>query len=421
MDWNSADSVATYLESLPKFKSTGVESANFDLSRFRSFCNDMGNPQEDFAAIHVGGTNGKGSVCRILSHILQEAGYSVGLYTSPHIRAFSERFQINNEQISDDALVLFFEQYASLIEKYELSYFEISTAIAFWWFQKAKVDIAIIEVGLGGRLDATNIINPILSVITSIALDHTDILGDTIEEIAREKAGIINTETPVVIGDLDEKAKSVIREIASTKNSTVAGINDLQCSYSSWGGYVLEAGGHSLKLTSGLDAPVQRKNIATAWRCLQQIKDFFPTTVDNFAKGIAKTKSTEGRFEKLVPNKKWYFDGAHNLEAVQALKESVAAVGTVSQAVLVLSIMKDKLTAEIAKELSEFKNIFYYELKVERAATFNDINELLPSAHSFPSSRVQKLLSDKLESELVIFAGSFYFYSTVRDWVNNVD
>ncbi|MGK7389609.1 MAG: bifunctional folylpolyglutamate synthase/dihydrofolate synthase, partial [Candidatus Cyclobacteriaceae bacterium M2_1C_046] len=194
MPFNSIESVNSYLESIPKFQTSGKSAANFDLDHFKKFCNELGNPESKYPTIHVAGTNGKGSTCQILASIYQRAGYRVGMYTSPHLLNFSERFKINGIEISDAKLVEFFNAFESQLKKNGLSYFEISTAIAFWYFASQQVDLAIIEVGLGGRLDATNIIKPEVSVITNISLDHTDILGDSVNEIAREKAGIIKPE-----------------------------------------------------------------------------------------------------------------------------------------------------------------------------------------------------------------------------------
>lgn len=191
MTIESIDDVYKYLEAIPPFKERGEEAADFTLDRFRDYCKEAGNPQDQFPSVHVAGSNGKGSTCQIISSIYDEADYKVGVFTSPHLLVYNERFTINGKQISDEDLVDFFSSHRTLIERFHLTYFEVCTALAFWWFAKREVDIAIIEVGLGGRLDATNIIHPLASVITTITYDHMNILGDTIAEIATEKAGII--------------------------------------------------------------------------------------------------------------------------------------------------------------------------------------------------------------------------------------
>ncbi len=419
MSFTSPKSVQEYLESIPKFQSRGSSAANFDLSRFRNFCDAIGNPQEGFDTIHVGGTNGKGSTCNILASVLQEAGYKVGVYTSPHIISFNERFRINDSMIPDDELLRFFNTNVDAIEAYKLTYFEISTAIAFWWFAHSEVDIACIEVGLGGRLDATNIIDPEVSVITSISLDHTDILGDSIVEITQEKAGIIKAGCPVVIGDLPAEAKNEIVKIAEQKECPLYTIDNLESEYVKPGQYRVTVDSRIIDISSNLTAPIQAKNIAIVWQICSVIPNKYTIAEEDFISGLRRVNTGPGRFELLIGGEQWYFDGGHNLEAVKALKESVRTVGEIDSATLVLSLMKDKIREEVMAEFLEFKNIYYYPLNLERAATFDDIKQWLPKANPFPASDEdrKKIMQDDFDSELVIFSGSFYFYETVRDWV----
>ncbi|MGK7368748.1 MAG: bifunctional folylpolyglutamate synthase/dihydrofolate synthase, partial [Candidatus Halalkalibacterium sp. M3_1C_030] len=238
MPFKSIKEVSQYLESIPKFQTSGKSAANFDLERFRKFCEAMGNPQDDFPSVHVGGTNGKGSTCQILAAVYQHAGFKTGIYTSPHILEYTERFKINGDVITDSYLLEFFNRHESLLKSFRLSYFEISTAIAFWYFGKMKVDLAIIEVGLGGRLDATNVITPEVSVITNISLDHTDLLGETVPEIAAEKGGIIKKGVPVVLGNVSNEAENVLKKIARTKEAPLVEINKLRPQFRS-GKYIL--------------------------------------------------------------------------------------------------------------------------------------------------------------------------------------
>ena len=420
MSVTSIEEVLNYIESIPKFQTSGKSAANFDLDRFRKYCDAMGNPHTSYPCVHVGGTNGKGSTCQILASIYQHAGYRVGIYTSPHMLHYSERFKINGVEISDAKLVEFFNSFESLLKRFELTYFEISTAIAFWYFADRQVDLAIIEVGLGGRLDATNVINPEVSVITNISPDHTDILGETIEEIAREKAGIIKQGAPVVIGNVKPEAKSEIEKAAEEKRSALFDIQSLRPEYTK-GRYVLHPGRKKMTFRSDLTTPIQAHNIAIAWQVSQLLSESFPIAESHFIRGIANVRAiypSMGRFEKLRESSDWYFDGAHNLEAVQAMKEAVNTIRPVEEAVLVLSIMKDKVTRQLLNELSVFNKIFYHELGSQRAATMNQIKQYLPAVELFPvTEKQQKLIFEEFETELVIFTGSFYFYSTVRDWI----
>jgi dihydrofolate synthase/folylpolyglutamate synthase len=379
----------------------------------------MGNPHRNFPSIHVAGTNGKGSTCRILATVLRGAGYKVGVYTSPHILDFRERFRIGDEYIPDEELIAFFQQYTKQIERHELTYFEITTAIAFWWFNRAEVDIALVEVGLGGRLDATNIVNPEVSVITSISLDHTDVLGDSIKEIAQEKAGIVKSEIPVVLGDLPREAQNKIIDIAEQKGASVHIIDGLTPTYLNPGRYQLTVDHKKLDIRTNMAIPIQAKNIAIAWQVLQQVQNEFPVTKEQFKNALRYVDLGFGRFEKLIDSQPWYFDGGHNLEAVKALKQSIQTVGSLENANLVLSMLKDKLRPDVMAEFLEFKKIYYYQLNLERAATFDDINNWLPQVNTFPDDLNQQSFLDDFDSKLVIFAGSFYFYEKVRGWVSS--
>ena len=421
MRFISLQSVQEYLESIPKFQSRGSSAANFDLSRFRSFCEAIGNPQEEFDSIHVGGTNGKGSTCNILASVLEKTGQKVGVYTSPHITTFNERFRINDDLITKDDLLLFLNTHVEDVEEYELTYFEISTAIAFWWFARSNTDIACIEVGLGGRLDATNIIDPIVSVITSISLDHTDILGDSITEISREKAGILKEGRPVVIGALPKEARNEIINIAEQKECPLYTIDDLNPEFIEAGHYQLTVNERTIDIRSNLTSPIQAKNMAIVWQICSVIGNWCGgISEEDYLNGLKQVNGGYGRFERLVDAKQWYFDGGHNLEAIKALKESVEMAGNIENATLVLSLMRDKIRDEVMSEFLEFKNIYYYALDLERAATFDDIKQWLPKANPFPASDEdrKKIMQDDFDSELVIFSGSFYFYETVRDWVS---
>ena len=186
---------------LPMFSRIGKDAYKADLSNTIKLCAALGDPQDSFKSVHIAGTNGKGSVSHMLASILQSAGYKTGLYTSPHLKDFRERIRIDGKMVEEEFVIAFTEKIKPLIDALEPSFFEITVAMAFKWFAYQEVDIAIIETGLGGRLDSTNIIEPELSVITNIGFDHMNILGDTLEKIATEKAGIIKENVPIVIGE----------------------------------------------------------------------------------------------------------------------------------------------------------------------------------------------------------------------------
>ena len=420
MQFRNIDDVKDYLESIPKFQSDGARAADFNLQKFSNFCDAIGAPHKTGNFIHVAGTNGKGSTCRLLASVYQNAGYDVGLYTSPHLIDFNERFVVNGEQITDQELAQFFQENEQQIKQHKLTYFELSTAIAFWWFEYKKVDLAVIEVGLGGRLDATNIISPLVSIITSISMDHTNILGDSIEEIATEKAGIIKSKTPVVLGNLSNPATSIIKQIAAEKKADLYCSSELSPSYNS-GLFTIRYQDDEVTFKPGLKSPVQAYNIAVTWQAVQALNGQFAVSDQGIIDGInhsAKLYPNKGRFEKISDNYEWYFDGGHNIEAVKAMKTVVESMKPLSESILVLSVMEDKLTKEVVKEFSEFNKIFYHAVDSNRAAKVDILREFFPDLYLIPAKKeLQQKLFKEFESELVIFAGSFYFYSTVERWV----
>src|SRR5215510_4703827 len=211
---------------LPMFSRIGAAAFKKDLTNTITLCNHLDDPHKKFKSIHVAGTNGKGSVSHMLAAILQTAGYKVGLYTSPHLKDFRERIKVNGEEINEEYVTEFTELMKPLIEEIEPSFFEITVAMAFDYFAKEKVDIAVIEVGLGGRFDSTNIITPELSVITNIGWDHMNILGDSLEKIAFEKAGIIKQNIPVVVGEVLPGTEKVFREVAKERMAALAIASD---------------------------------------------------------------------------------------------------------------------------------------------------------------------------------------------------
>ncbi len=206
---------------LPMFQRVGAAAYKSNLNNTIAICEILGNPEQKFPSIHIAGTNGKGSVSHILASVLQEAGYKVGLYTSPHLTDFRERIRINGQKIPEKKVVEFVQNHKSLFNKIEPSFFEYTFGMAINYFAEEKVDVAVMETGMGGRLDSTNVVKSILSVITNIGFDHTQFLGDTLQKIAIEKAGIIKSTIPVVIGETQEEIKSVFIEAAKANQSEI--------------------------------------------------------------------------------------------------------------------------------------------------------------------------------------------------------
>lgn len=293
---------------LPNYQKQGKSAYKADLSNITSLCNILGNPQDKIKTIHVAGTNGKGSTCHMLASIFQEAGYKVGLFTSPHLLDFRERVKINGEMIPKENVISFVDEYQLKFELIEPSFFEWTTSLAFYHFAQQKVDVAIIETGLGGRLDSTNIINPELSIITNISLDHANILGDTLEQIAVEKAGIIKSHIPVIVGEQSEKIKAIFTTIAKKKDSKVH-FSLTQNNY-----------------TTDLKGEYQNQNISTILKAIGVLKSAWNISNENIEAGLNRVianTNLRGRWEILSEHPKTICDVGHNEAGIKSIIEQI--------------------------------------------------------------------------------------------------
>ena len=298
---NYQETVNWMFGQLPMYQNIGKSAYKADLSNTILLANYLGNPEKKLKCIHVAGTNGKGSTSHMLASIMQEAGYKVGLYTSPHLKDYRERIKINNEEISEDFVVDFIEKYKSFFENNDLSFFEMTVGLAFDYFEKSGVDIAIIEVGMGGRLDSTNIIMPLVSVITNIGLDHVQFLGNTLSLIANEKAGIIKPNIPVVIGEYLPETKSVFLAKANTENAAIYFASDLI----------------SDNYESDLIGDYQVSNIKTVVQTIKVLKqqNDFEISEANIKNGLINVKrntNLQGRWQVLQEKPLVICDTAHN-------------------------------------------------------------------------------------------------------------
>lgn len=296
---------------LPIYQRTGPAAYKPDLSNTHAILNEVGNPHKEFKSVHIAGTNGKGSVAHMMASVLQEQGFKTGLYTSPHLKDFRERILIDGEMITHDSVVELVENHRSAWSHLSPSFFEITVAMAFWYFAKEQVDIAVIETGLGGRLDSTNVITPELSVITNIGFDHVNLLGNTIEKIACEKGGIIKEDIPIVLGEMNFKAKMVLEKMADEKKAPlVLASDDID----------------NLPL-SDLSGDYQKENRATAYKALQTLKNVgWKIDYDNVLKGFANVKTNtklRGRWQRLGTNPLIIADCAHNVEGLKVVMDQV--------------------------------------------------------------------------------------------------
>ncbi|MDN3642521.1 folylpolyglutamate synthase/dihydrofolate synthase family protein [Lutimonas halocynthiae] len=289
---------------LPMYQRQGSTAFKKDLTNILAFCNRLNNPQERYPCIHVAGTNGKGSTSHMIASILQESGYKVGLYTSPHLKDFKERIRINGVPIHEEAVIDFIEDQKDFLEQQKLSFFELTVGLAFDYFASSHVDIAVVEVGLGGRLDSTNIIQPLVSVITNIGLDHTQFLGETLREIAFEKGGIIKQNTPVVIGEYQKEVIGVFKELSASHKAPLSIAEQL----------ITDA------YHTDLLGEYQLRNVKTAVQAIKLLdQSDFQVTSENIVKGlnhVVQNTGLKGRWQVLQENPKVICDTAHNNEGL---------------------------------------------------------------------------------------------------------
>lgn len=301
-------------ERLPMYQNLGSFKYKVDLDNIKNLSNHLGNPHHHFKTIHIAGTNGKGSTSHILSSILQESGYKVGLYTSPHLKDFRERVKINGSNIPEADIVEFVSSNKQYFEDNNLSFFEMTVGLAFDYFKNQKVDIAIIEVGMGGRLDSTNIISPELSIITNIGLDHTKFLGTTLKDIAFEKAGIIKKDTPVIIGETQLEISEVFKDKASEMGSKILYADQQK----------------KIKFLSDLEGSYQDKNIQTVLCAIRELqKSNWNIAEDAIKLGLSKVQLNTGfigRWSVLGQSPLTICDTAHNKEGLSIVLEDIKSL-----------------------------------------------------------------------------------------------
>lgn len=328
---NYTQTLEYLFNSLPSFQQVGADAYKPGLERITDFCRYLGNPQRNYHTIHVAGTNGKGSVSHILASILQQAGYRVGLFTSPHLKDFRERMRVDGEMISKQKVVNFVDRNRQKMEELGLSFFEMTAAMAFDFFAYSDVEVAVIETGLGGRLDATNIITPVVSVITNVGLDHTDLLGSELQQIAREKAGIIKKSVGVIIGESNEAYNEVFEaRAAELKSQVIYAERAFECLSQKF-----EEGGQRIalkRLRDGyyydmkldLNGTFQCKNLRTAAAVADYLHESTPLTISRraFVEGVATTAqqtSLVGRCQILEQNPLIVCDTGHNAHGISVM------------------------------------------------------------------------------------------------------
>ncbi|MEI8273062.1 MAG: folylpolyglutamate synthase/dihydrofolate synthase family protein [Paludibacter sp.] len=415
---------------LPVFHHVGGLAYKPGLDNTIKLMNALGNPHTRFRSIHIAGTNGKGSVSHLLAAVLQSAGYKVGLYTSPHLVDFGERIRINGEMIEQQYVVDFVEQKKILFEEIRPSFFEVSMAMAFNYFADYKIDIAIVEVGLGGRLDSTNILLPELSVITNISYDHLAFLGDTLEKIAFEKAGIIKKNTPVVIGEAITETKSVFEMKAKFENAPIQFTEDLlSVVFKEYMNQkmIVETFDNK-RYTVGLCGLYQLKNIATTLTAIENLKllDFkiFENDVQLGLKNVCELTGLEGRWQKLQENPRVIADTGHNESGIRYVVEQLR-LQKYKTLRIVIGMVNDKdISAVLA--LLPIEAIYYFtQASIERALSPDLLRNQAESvglsgkAYLSVEQAIKSAITDAETDDLVFVGGSNFIVGEALIYFRN--
>ena len=382
------------LNRLPFYQSQGSKAYKPGLDNIRSFVNHLNINIQDIKLIHVGGTNGKGSTCAYLSSIIQESGYKVGTFTSPHFFDYRERIKVNNNKIEKGFISNFIEANLEIIEKLELTFFELSFGMSLSYYIEKNVDYAIIEVGLGGRLDATNIINPILSVITNISYDHTEILGNTLKKIAFEKAGIIKQNTKVIIGERDKYTENVFIDIANKNFSEIIFASDYKSKFEK------------------SDIEYFNKNIKTVVQICRNLNDE-KINDNSIEKGILNVDiNTDfyGRWTVLNDSPKIIFDSAHNESGFIHLSKQLSLL-EYDKLFFILSFVKGKNVKKLISYLPDKSLIYFTSSNISRSMNHIEIEESIGENINFnknPKKIYSNILSSASSNDLIIITGSNY-------------
>ena len=365
---------------VPLFQNVGKEAYKEGLYNTEVLDEHFGHPHKKYKTIHIGGTNGKGSCSHTLAAILQKAGYKVGLYTSPHLTDFRERIRVNGEMIPEDFVIRFVENERHFFEPLHPSFFELTTAMAFLYFAEENVDVAVIEVGLGGRLDCTNIIHPNLSVITNISFDHVQFLGDTLEKIASEKAGIIKENTPVVIGEATKETRNVFLNKSLSVNSKIYFAEEKLHVLSS----KQEMTGRTFEtdmlgeLKGELGGLCQEKNCNTILTCISVLRELqYPIKDEHIREGflhVCELTGLRGRWQTVSQSPLTICDTGHNTGGIQYISQQLKAFrGTLH---IIIGMVNDKDIRSVLKMLPQDAHYYFTKASVKRALDEKELQKL---------------------------------------------
>ena len=408
---------------LPVFHRIGPKALKPGLGNTLALCEAMGNPQQRFRSIHVAGTNGKGSTSHMLAAIYQSAGYRVGLYTSPHLKTFTERIRLNGQPMPEEEVAHFVTTYQTLIETIEPSFFEVTVAMAFEYFARQQVDLAIIETGLGGRLDSTNVITPEASLITNISYDHTDILGDTLPQIATEKAGIIKAGVPVVIGESNPETDLVFSKTAAALNAPLV-FADLHYTVQDKGvqagkrTVLLKQGGENEEQVFQLDMVglYQTKNVPAVLSVVDVLQSIWPVSTEARRDGLANVSELtglKGRFQTLQTNPMVIADTAHNEAGLVALFETVDTLPHQTLRII-LGLVADKDRSRILETVPQKAVYYFCQAQTPRSLSADVLQaeaalvDRIGAAYGDVNSALSAALAETSPNDLILVTGSNY-------------
>ncbi|AVM54546.1 MULTISPECIES: folylpolyglutamate synthase/dihydrofolate synthase family protein [Capnocytophaga] len=402
---NYQETLSWMFNRLPMFQTQGKTALNNKLDNILAFTSVLGNPQTKFKSLHIAGTNGKGSSSSMLASILQEAGYKVGLYTSPHLKDFRERIKINGKEIPEDYVVSFIAKNRPFLEEYHLSFFEMTVGMAFSYFENEKVDIAVIEVGLGGRFDSTNIITPEVSLITNISKDHTDILGDTLPKIAFEKAGIIKRNVPVVISEYQEETAPVFTAKAKEMKAPIIFANHIETS-----------------LTTDLQGAYQEKNIKGVIAVTELlIHQGWDITPENIAQGllhVVHNTNLKGRWQTLGSYPTIVCDTGHNVGGLTYVMEQLKKQ-TYTHLHIVVGFVKEKDVNSVLELFPKEATYYFCSPAIARGLNVDTLKEIATTKglqgerYSSVAEALNAAKAQALPTDFIFVGGSTFVVAEV--------
>lgn len=403
----------------PMYHKIGSAAYKEGLENIEALLNIVGNPEKKLKAVHIAGTNGKGSVAHLTASYCQERGLKTGLFTSPHLVDFRERIRINGDMITEEQVLDFFNRYKPEFDKLEPSFFEMTTALAFWHFAEQNVDMAVVEVGLGGRLDATNVLHPLLSVITNISLEHTQLLGDTIAKIAFEKAGIIKKDTPVVVGEFHPESFPVFTDIAEKNNAPLFLAED---NYTINGDLsdcaILDVTGNTLyeHVELPMQGEYQRKNLRTFLQVADLLDQLMPTDKDvtvEAIRNVVKNTGLMGRWQVLRREPLTICDVGHNVGGLSLTMKQLAAMPC-RQLRIVFGMVADKDIEHVLPLLPQQAVYYVSQAHIERAldgdqlASRMSAKGLQPRVYPSIHEAFRAAQSDAAPDDIVFVGGSCF-------------